>query len=75
MPPRQPRSAFATALLLIFGLLLLAPGVCSIISIGAYITSPSLQNPGTTVLGVILWLICFLISAGGIWLIGYASRR
>jgi hypothetical protein len=70
-PPRQPRSAVLTALLLIGGLLLLAPGVCAVIFIREYILSPSPAASGF----VSLWIISFVISALGIAQIVYAFRR
>ena len=70
-PPRQPRSAVLTALLLIGGLLLLAPGVCAVIFIREYILSPSPAASGF----MTLWAISFAISALGIAQIVYAFRR
>jgi hypothetical protein len=69
--PRQSRSAVITALLLIGGLLLLAPGVCAVIFIREYILSPSPAAGGF----VSLWIISFVISALGIAQIVYAFRR
>jgi hypothetical protein len=80
-PPHQPRSAVATALALIVGLLLLAPGVCSVIFIREYMHMRSLypdRMPAGAYMGNdiwVLWIISFVISAGGIWLIIYAFRR
>jgi hypothetical protein len=73
VPPtlRQPRSAVLTALLLIGGLLLLAPGVCAVVFIREYILSPSPAASGF----VTLWMISFVISALGIAQIVYAFRR
>ena len=70
-PPRRPRSAVATALLLIGGLLLLAPGVCALIFIPEYTSSP---NPVPSSI-MQAWIISFIISAVGIALIVYAYRR
>jgi hypothetical protein len=70
-PPRPPRSTVATALLLIGGLLLLAPGVCAVIFIREYMLSPS-PAPSSF---VSLWIISFVISALGIAQIVYAVRR
>ena len=69
--PRQPRSAIATALLLIAGLLLLAPGVCAVVFIQEYTSSPY-PAPGGF---ITLWIISFIISALGITLIVFAFRR
>jgi hypothetical protein len=71
VPPTPPRSTVVTALLLIAGLLLLAPGVCALIFIPEYTTSP---NPVPS--GIMqAWIISFIISAFGIGLIVYAFRR
>jgi hypothetical protein len=70
-PPRRPRSAVVTALLLIVGILLLAPGVCAFIFIPEYAASPSPVPSGI----MQLWIISFIISALGIALIVFAARR
>ena len=70
-PPHQPRSVIVTALLLIAGLLLLAPGVCALIFIPEYTSSP---NPVPSSI-MQAWIISFIISAVGIALIVYAFRR
>jgi len=67
-PPRRPRSGVVTALLLIVGILLLAPGVCALIFIPQYAASPN-QAP------IQLWIISFIISALGVALIVFAARR
>ena len=69
--PREPRSVIVTTLLLIGGLLLLAPGVCAVIFIREYILSPSPAASGF----MTLWAISFAISALGIAQIVYAFRR
>jgi hypothetical protein len=80
-PPRQPRSAIATALLLIAGLLLLAPGVCSVIVIPQYFHMRSLYPDGIppqAYMGSdiwVLWVISFIISAGGVALMVRAFRK
>ena len=70
-PPRKSRSAVATTLLLIAGLLLLAPGVCAVIFIPEYTSSP---NPVPSSI-MQLWIISSIISAVGIALIVYTLRR
>jgi len=70
-PPRRPRSAVVTALLLIAGLLLLAPGVCALIFIPEYTSSP---NPVPSSI-MQAWIISLIISTVGIALIVYAFRR
>jgi hypothetical protein len=70
-PPRQSRSAVATAILLIAGLVLLAPGLCAAIFIQDSISTPS-PIPGQF---ITLWIISFMISAVGIAMIVYTFRR
>ena len=70
-PPHQPRSVIVTALLLIGGILLLAPGVCAVVFIREYISSPYPAASGF----MTLWAISFAISALGIAQIVYAFRR
>ncbi len=70
-PPRRPRSAVATALLLIAGLLLLMPGLCAVIFIPEYVGSP---NPVPDSIKQ-AWIISFIISAGGVALLVYAFRK
>jgi len=83
-PPREPRSVVITALLLIGGLLLLAPGVCAVSFIRKVnwedavrtFNWEAISSGGAILLALILlWIISFIISAGGIWLIVYAFRR
>ena len=69
-PPRAPRSAAVKALLLTCGLLLLAPGVCALIFVPEYTSSP---NPVPDSI-MRAWIISFAISAVGIALIAYAFR-
>jgi hypothetical protein len=63
------RHPAVTILMVIFGLILLLPGVCSI----SFIAKMESQVPAPSVL-VLLWAVCFLISAGGIWLLVRAFR-
>jgi len=70
-PPREPRSTLVTAMLLIGGLLLLAPGACAVFFIRDSMSSPSPIPSSFT----LLWIISFVISALGIAQIVYAFRR
>jgi hypothetical protein len=70
-PPPKSRPVALTILLLLGGLLLLAPGVCAIIFIPEYMSSP---NPVPSSI-VQLWIISLVISAGGIALLVYTFRR
>ena len=72
-PPRQPASAGVTVLLLIGGLLMLAPGVCALGFMQEYLSPSSLYAPPISF--ILLWIISFTISAVGIALIVYAFRR
>ena len=65
-PPRQRPSRVAAVVLTLLGIVMLLPGICSIFFI-------VVLSGGDAVTGL-LWLICFAISAGGIWLISYAVR-
>jgi hypothetical protein len=74
-PARGGRNPIVAALMLIFGLILLLPGLCSIIFMGLAASDPrGLMNGG--ILGWLgtLWLVSFLISAGGIVLIRRVFR-
>jgi hypothetical protein len=65
--PRQRNSGCATAILIIVGIILLLPGLCSLIA---------MANLGLGEGAVVwLWLIPFAIAAGGIALIVFAARN
>ena len=70
VPPTPPGSWVGTVLVLIGGLLLL-PGVCALIFIPEYTSSPD-PIPDSIMQA---WIISFTISAIGIALIVYAFRR
>jgi len=82
-PPVQPsgqqshRNPFVTALLIFIGIILLLPGLCSLIFSALTLSQGGLFGPGSGFDSpiVILWLICLLISAGGVALIMFAIRR
>jgi|GraSoiStandDraft_1057264.scaffolds.fasta_scaffold150480_3 hypothetical protein len=62
------RHPAVTVLMVIFGLILLAPGICSvffIVGMGAGRGDPAL---------ILLWIVCFAISFGGIWLLRSVMR-
>jgi lipopolysaccharide export LptBFGC system permease protein LptF len=63
--PRRP--VVVTVIMVIFGIILLLPGICSIVFMAG--TGVSSADP---VIG--LWVICFLISLGGVWLLVKAFR-
>jgi hypothetical protein len=61
------RHVVLTALMVVFGLVLLLPGLCALVFMsGGFSADDSLL--------LMLWAICFLISAGGIWLLVKALR-
>ena len=66
--PQRRLSRVAAVLLTLLGIVMLLPGVCSIFFIVV------LPHGGGGVVSL-LWLACFAISAGGIWLITYAVRN
>ena len=68
-PERQPRSGAVSALMVIGGVILLLPGLCSLffmVALGS--------NTGSVGALGLLWLVCFAISAGGIAMIVKANR-
>ena len=76
-PPPPARSGSQTALrilLIIIGIVLVFPGVCSlaVIVILSGIDPRGLLDDKDLVL---LWILCFVVAAGGIMLIRYAVRR
>jgi hypothetical protein len=60
------RHPVATVIMVVFGVILLLPGLCAVflIAIGSDIEIEM----------VVLWAICFLIAAGGVWLLVAAFR-
>jgi hypothetical protein len=56
------------ALAIFFGVILLLPGLCAIVSMAAF------GSGGDGVLGL-LWLLCFAISFGGVMLILRGGRK
>jgi hypothetical protein len=65
-PPRRRRDVVTTIVMVILGIILLLPGVCSLF----FMTAMSSGSAGPLVM---LWLICFGISAGGIALLVKAA--
>ena len=57
-------------LLIIVGIILLLPGLCSL---AAMLILTGMGGGGSHVF--LLWLFCFAVSAGGIWLIRFAVRK
>jgi hypothetical protein len=74
--PRGPtprRNPWVTALLILVGLVLLLPGLCSLVfSVAILADSGSIgSDPGI----LSLLLFCFLVGVGGVALIVFAIRR
>jgi hypothetical protein len=68
------RNPWVTALLILIGIILLLPGLCSLIVSAMFLTSGS--PAGNLELGFLpLLSICFLIGVGGVALIVFAIRR
>jgi hypothetical protein len=71
-PPAPARNPFVTVLLVLLGLIMLLPGLCSIILTGLMF---SYGGPGNDTEYLPMLLICFLIGVGGVALIVFAVRR
>ena len=71
--PNPRRNPWVTALLILIGLVLLLPGLCSLIfSVAIVADSGSIgSDPGI----LLLFAFCFLVGAGGVALIIHAIRR
>ena len=66
-PPRQPqRGGCLSALLVLFGLFLLLPGICSLLFMVTVRATPDLWS---------LWIATYVVAAAGIVLIIYVSRN
>jgi hypothetical protein len=61
---------------MLFGLLLLLPGACALVfavySVPEFVRSPS---NGDAIPFIMLWAVCFAISAGGIFMIRWALSK
>jgi hypothetical protein len=66
LPPSSRRHPLLTVLMVIIGIILLLPGLCSLIFLGMA------GGAGGDLWG--LWVFCFVVSAGGIALLVAASR-
>jgi hypothetical protein len=62
------RHIVLTILMVIIGVILLLPGVCALV----FIVAGGFSGVDSSL--VLLWVVCLLISAGGIWLIVKAFR-
>jgi hypothetical protein len=66
--PDSRRAPVLTVLMVIFGVILLMPGVCAIFFM------VGMGGSGSDSAITLLWIICLLIAAGGVWLIVRAFR-
>ena len=72
-PSSSPRrNPWVTALLILIGLILLLPGLCSIIFSAILLTA---GGPGGDLEYLPLLFFCFLVGVGGVALIVFAVRR
>jgi hypothetical protein len=78
-PPSRPRgrtpgrSPWATALMILTGVILLLPGLCSVVFSVALFNDPGGFGHDPALLGLLIF--CFLVGVGGIALIVFAIRR
>jgi hypothetical protein len=72
-PPRPPRSPIVTALLIFIGIVLLLPGLCSIIL--TIVVFSDLSEIGNHLADLTPLVFFFLIGVGGAALIVFAVRR
>ena len=78
-PPRRYSAGLIA--MIIFGLVLLLPGVCSLVFIGGGIWETASKGQAFDLSGpfasaaVIIWIVSFVISAGGIALIVVARKH
>jgi hypothetical protein len=70
--PEPRRNPWVTALLILIGIVLLLPGLCSLIFSAIMLTS---GGPGSNSEFLPLLFFCFLVGVGGVALIVFAIRR
>ena len=70
--PGPRRNPWVTALLILIGIVLLLPGLCSLFFAAILISS---GGPGGNADLLPLWIFCFLVGVGGVALIVFAIRR
>ena len=71
---QPPRRTGAQIALMLLGAVLLLPGLCSLVMM---LTMIQEMRDGDSRMGgfAAMWIVTFLISAGGIWLIMIARRK
>jgi UPF0716 family protein affecting phage T7 exclusion len=71
-PARPPRSRLVTALMILAGILMLLPGLCSIF--GGVVIATGYHGGARDPLVIALWAVSFATSIAGILLLRRASR-
>ena len=71
-PPDPPRYTGGQIAMTLVGVIFLLPGLCSLLVMVSMVPW-SMNDPFFSMI-VTVWIFCFLISAGGAWMI-YAARR
>jgi len=71
-PPERPRYTGGQIAMIAIGAILLLPGLCSLFVMFSMVPW-NLNDPFLSLI-VTIWAVCFLISAGGAWMI-YAARK
>ncbi|MFL6971654.1 MAG: hypothetical protein ACJ8F2_07025 [Xanthobacteraceae bacterium] len=78
-PSPSPPNVGVTVLLLIIAVVLLLPGLCTVLFAGQMIATEDVVRLATRdpyfQLLLALWVICLLVSLGGVFLLRYALRR
>ena len=69
-PPRRHLGAVLMVLLVLIGIILLLPGLCSLVFMGLSVGSSSSSSPLP-----LLWVFTFGIAFGGVMLIRYAVKN
>jgi hypothetical protein len=71
--PNRRRDPWLTALLILIGIVLLLPGLCSLVFSVAILSDAGSIGSDPGVLSLLLF--CFLVGVGGVALIVFAIRR
>jgi hypothetical protein len=78
-PPASRRNSVGSVLMILLGIVLILPGVCSLFFLASFaIVEPrNLLNFSDPIQGPVwlLWLVCFGVAAVGILLLRAAARR
>ena len=74
LPPGRPRYSGGQIAMTLFGVVLLLPGLCSV-SVMLSMTNEIRRGDPYLGLFVVIWVVCFVVSAGGAALIYLARKR